>query len=92
MKSTEVRPGVNLAVVLEPPVSSETKPQGKTCWAFRGLLGGVALGAVFGLLTKDVWADGPYRGQISAAFWGLLSGVLVLLTGFVHHLIQRRRS
>lgn len=72
-------------------MGSDTPPKVKQGWVFRGFLGGVAIGAVFGLLTNKVWeGHGTHREQIAAAFWGLLGGLLSLLVGVMHNFIQRR--
>jgi hypothetical protein len=74
-------------------MSAEEKPQAPRDWLFRGFVLGAVAGVIFGLATSHLWDwHGPYRVQISAAFWGLVFAVLGLSAGVVHRLIGRRNQ
>jgi hypothetical protein len=74
-------------------VLMSTNPQPELGWSFKCFLIGTAIGALFGLLTTELWGlFGPYRAQISAGFWGLLGGILGLAIGIAYYFINRRQT
>jgi hypothetical protein len=70
---------------LDDAVKHEENPQRRKDGVFRGFLCGVAIGAVFGLLTKVFYEGyGPYQTQIWTAFWALFGGAAGLVFGVAH--------
>lgn len=70
-------------------MSGDQTPQARRGWTYRGFLIGVAIGAVVGLLTVDMWdgKGGPTQAPTSVGFWGLLGGAVGSLVGVA---LQRR--
>jgi hypothetical protein len=73
-------------------MATDRQQRARQDWCFKGFLVGAAVGVLFGLLTTEAWAFGPFRAQISAGFWGLIGGILGLVIGIAHRFINRRQS
>jgi hypothetical protein len=59
---------------------NESPPRRKSR-TFRNFLVGLAIGVVLGLSTSWLYGGKGYQLQIWTAFWGLIGGVLRLLSG-----------
>jgi hypothetical protein len=63
----------------------------KSHWSFKGFLAGVVIGSLFGLVTSDVLGGpSPARAQISVGFWGLIGGLMGLMTGAIYSYIKKK--
>ncbi len=69
-------------------MSNDQNPKRPKSWMLLAFLAGV--GIVFGLSTHQFWdGKGPNQLQISAAFWGLIGGVIGMAVWVIFRLTKR---